>query len=81
MGNITSISNFKTLRIFIDDILHIDLPLENHDGLQAWFEHVGQKSNAKYFIDLYRKTGNTISLEYSKKEDWINVLKEFEKSL
>ena len=72
VNNIKAIKNFSSFRIYINDILHLQLLMDNHDGLQSW--HVG-KNNRTYIIEFYRKKGEPILLEYDKKEKWETILK------
>lgn len=64
--------DYYSLRIYINDILHVEIRMENHDGVQSWYE--GSRKRM-YFIEFYRKEGDPILLGYDEVENWKAVLK------
>lgn len=75
---ITAIRHLNSLRIYIDNILHLELPIDNHDGVQSWL--VGT-NNPYYCIEFYRKQGEPILLEYEDKDIWVRILDLIDKKL
>lgn len=63
---------YYSLRIYINDILHLEVRMDNHDGVQSWYEGDNHRN---YFIEFYRKKGDPILLEYDNFENWKEILK------
>lgn len=75
MKNNPKIVGFRdqfTFKIYINDLLHLEIRMANHDGMQSWLE--GSKTQM-YFIEFYRKEGKSILLEYEDIENWKTILK------
>lgn len=72
MSKVSAIRDFKSLKIYIDGLLHLELPMNNHCGVQSWLEGSNKQM---YFIEFYRKEGNSILLEYDDKDIWCEILK------
>lgn len=72
MAKIEATRDYYSLRIFINDILHLEVRMENYDGCQSWYE--GSKKKM-YFIEIYKKEGQSIVLGYDDFENWKSVLK------
>lgn len=70
-NKITCFRDYYHLKIYINGILHIHLNMENHDGLQSWYEGSGHRN---YFIEFYRKEGEPILTGYDLKENWVEIL-------
>ena len=68
---ITAYRDWQCLRLYINDLLHLELRMENHDGMQSWYEG---SFNSTYCIEFYRKEGNPILLQYDEKETWKTIL-------
>ena len=64
--------DFQSLKIYINGLLHLEIRMNNHDGVQSWYE--GSKKKM-YFIEFYRKEGNPILLAYDEYENWKTILK------
>ena len=64
--------DFQSLRIYINDILHLEIRMNNHDGVQSWCEGTKKKM---YFIEFYRKQGTPVLMGYENFEDWKTILK------
>ena len=64
--------DFQNLRIYINGILHLEIRMNNHDGVQSWYE--GSKKKM-YFIEFYRKEGGPILMGYDEFEIWETILK------
>lgn len=78
MNKIHAERDFHSLRIYVNELLHLELPMKNHNGLQSWLE--GSKKHM-YFIQLYRKQGESIILEYDDRSIWEEVLKLIEANI
>lgn len=68
---IEAIRDFQSFKIYINTLLHLEVRMKNHDGMQSWYE--GSKKKM-YFIEFYRKKGNSILMGYDIKETWQNIL-------
>jgi len=62
----------RSLRIYIDEILHVEILIGNYNGLQSWLE--GSKKKM-FFIEFYFKQGNSIILEYDEFDMWKTILR------
>jgi len=69
---------YYSLRIYINDSLHLELRMENHDGVQSWYEGDRYRN---YFIEFYRKEGEPILLGYDDVDNWKEVLKLIDENL
>lgn len=72
------VRSFYSLKIYIDNILHLEIRMENHDGIQSWYEDSGKKM---FCIEFYRKVGASILLEYDEKDKWETILKLIDKNI
>jgi hypothetical protein len=70
-------SDFKDIRIYIDEVLHIQFERKNFIGIQTWIE--GRK-NRNFFIEIYTKY-KAIKLEYDKEEIWKTILDILDKNI
>lgn len=61
----------KYLKIYIEGILHVNIPLEEYNGLQSWLEG---DNTYMYYIEYYLKSGGSILCEYEDREIWENIL-------
>lgn len=69
---ITATRDYYSFRIYINDLLHVEIRMENYDAVQSWYE--GSKKRM-YFIEFYRKEGEPILLGYDEAETWTEILK------
>jgi hypothetical protein len=69
---------FKSLKIYINKILHLELRIKNHDGVQSWFEG---DNNKMYYIEFYRIKGEPILLEYNDIKVWKLMLEIIDKNI
>jgi len=60
----------KSLKVFIEDILHLEVRMDKYLGLQSWLDGGG---SSMYYIEICMDGGN-ILLEYDDKELWKGVL-------
>lgn len=67
-----------SLRVYINDLLHFEVRMSNHDGIQSWVE--GSKGRI-YFIEFYRKEGRPITLCYDKRETWEKIINLIDKNI
>lgn len=70
---VTSLRDWQSIRIYIDKILYLYLPLKGFNGLQAFLE------DDRYLIEIYNK--KTIVLEFREKDKWEKVLKHLDENL
>lgn len=70
-------SDFKNLKIFINDILHLSIEKKNYRGLQSW---ISGSLYHNYYIELYIKDIK-IRLEYDKEDIWKTILDLLNKNL
>ncbi len=75
---ITCLRNNHNLRIYINEILHLQIIMENHNGLQSWLEGT---NNFNFFIELYKKGQPSVLCEYDDKERWETILKLLDENL
>lgn len=71
-NKIIATRDYFSLRIYINDLLHFEVQMENHDGVQSWYE--GTKKRM-YYIEFYRKQGEPIMLAYDDVKNWEIILK------
>ncbi len=67
-----------SLKIYINKLLHLELRMNNHDGIQAWLEG---SSKHMYFIEFYREEGDPVLLEYDEVDIWETILKLLDKNI
>ncbi len=72
MANITAKRDYYSLRIYINDLLHVDVKMENYIAFQSWFEG---SQNKLYFIEFYFKEGEPLLLGYDERSTWESILK------
>lgn len=77
-AKITCSVTFRYLKIYINNVLHFQLLLENHDGVQSWLLGENVKT---FFIEFYRKEGEPILLEYDSYDIWIEILNLIDKNI
>lgn len=70
--NIKVVLSYNTLRIFIDNILHLSFKKDSLIGIQSWVEE------NKYCIEYYLVNGSILS-EYDSVVKWKLILKELSK--
>lgn len=58
------------IKVYINDFLHLQIPLDNHNGIQSYIEG----TYTPYHIDFYRKSGETIKCEYENRNLWESIL-------
>lgn len=78
MNTVSAKKDLRSLRIYINNLLHLEILMDNHDGLQSWLEGSGRYN---YFIEFYRRNSKSILCEYDDRNIWENILKEIEKNL
>lgn len=67
--HITVKRDYEQLKIYIGDILHLQLKLMDLIGFQSWIHGANE-----YFIEFYYPT-TKITIVYGTKEKWICILK------
>ena len=60
-----------SLRVHIDGVMHLDLPMQDYGGLISWID---DGDITLYCIEIYRKNDKPILVEYVSKEVWKDVL-------
>lgn len=71
-------NDLHSLKIYINDLLHFSLLIENYIAIQSWIAGTKKK---RYYIEFYLKEGESITLEYEKFELWKSILEELDKNL
>lgn len=66
--------HYTTLRIYIDNILHLSIKQEELIGFQSYI-----MGTQDFFIEFYMKNGPIIECKYTKKEIWIEILNQLDK--
>lgn len=64
--------DYQAFRIYINDLLHLQIIMSNHDGVQTWYEGTQKRM---YFIEFYRKEGQPIQLTYDEVGTWKEIIK------
>jgi len=72
MPNITAFRDFNCFRIFINDLLHLDIKMEGYKGFQSWYEG---STNRMFYIEFYFKEGEPIYAAYDDQATWEEILK------
>lgn len=67
---------FYDLKIYIKQILHLHIRVDDFIGIQSWYDRMGV-----YYIELYFKNSNTINLEYSEENVWLKILLLFDTNI
>lgn len=75
MTTVTSYITDTTMRIYINDLLHVSLKLSALLGINSWIEGDNQD---QYFIE-YTLVGGVIQCEYNTEAKWVSVLQELNK--
>ena len=70
---VTSLRDWKSIRLYIDKVLYLYLPLKGFNGLNSYLE------DDRFYIELYNK--KTILLEFRERDKWEQVLKHLDKNL
>ena len=70
--------DWQALRIYINDLIHYQCPMENYDGVESWYEG---SQNRTYFIQINRQIGNPHKLAYDEAETWKEILKQLDKKI
>lgn len=78
MPRITATRDLRALRVFINELLHLEVLMEGYAGLQAWQE--GSR-RCVYKIEFYRDKGKRIVCEYEERDVWEGVLKVVQEKL
>ena len=68
---ITCFRDNYNLRIYINNVLHLQIMMKNYDGLQSWLE--GTKKFT-FYIEIYKKDQPSVLCEYDERERWETIL-------
>lgn len=74
-SKVTAVRDHLSLRVYIDSILHFEVRVAGHIGVQSWIECGKKCSFYVYCIEFYRIQGKPIKMEYYKREIWEQILK------
>lgn len=79
--NITSNVSHASVKVFVNDILHIHFARARFVGLSSWqYEKEGRKDQGgMYYIEIVLDGGN-VTVDYDRRDMWIGVLAELEKA-
>lgn len=72
---ITGEIDHYTIRIYVDNVLHLYIWKEQLLGFQSWID-----TKRRHVIEYYLKDGKILS-EYDDRETWVQVLKILEENL
>lgn len=75
---VTALRKYQSLRVYIDDTLHVDFLMDNYTGMQSWKE--GTKRFI-YKIEIYFKRGAPMLLGYDAESLWKEVLTTLDSNL
>lgn len=78
MAQVTAKRDLRALRVFINDLLHLEVLMEGYSGLCSWQEGT---SRCVYKIEFHRDRGNSLLCEYEDRGLWEQVLRAVEKNL
>jgi len=67
---VTAKRKYEQLKVYIEDILHLQIKLIDLIGFQSWIHGTNE-----YFIEYYFVGGAKITTAYGEKDRWIEVLK------
>ena len=76
--NVTTKKTLKNLKIYIEGLLHVSIPIKEYSGLQSWLEG---DNTYTYHIEFYLNNGQTIICEYEDKKLWEEILKQIDSGL
>lgn len=75
---VTLKKTLKNFKIYIEGLLHVNVPIEEYSGIQSWLE--GDNTHT-YYIEYYLKNNQTILCEYEDRKLWEEILKQIDKNL
>lgn len=78
MIRITAKRDLRALRLFINDLLHLEIILDSYVGMQSWQEGTRK---CVYKIEFYLNNGIEILCAYEDRAVWEQVLKLLEENL
>jgi hypothetical protein len=68
----------KYLKIYVDESLHLNIPIEEYSGIQSWIEG---DNLCTYCIEFYLKNGQKILCTYEDKKIWMLILNKIDEVL
>ncbi len=68
----------KDLKIYINGLLHLQIMMDNHVGIQSWYEGTNHKH---YKIEFYQKEGESFYSAYQIRETWEEILRLVDKNI
>jgi hypothetical protein len=69
---IECVRSYGDIRIRINGVLHLCVPLKDFAGLQAWYEGDAKRI---YFLEINLKGAEPILCEYVDESNWTRILK------
>ncbi len=72
---ITSVISRASVKVFINDILHVHFMRDKFLGLQSW-----RYENEQMFYIEITLSGGVFTCDYDRQDLWLGVLKELEKA-
>lgn len=76
--NVILKKTLKNFKIYIEGLLHVNIPIEEYSGMQSWLE--GDNVYTHY-IEFYLKNGQRILCEYEDRKLWEEILKQIDEQL
>lgn len=71
---ITSEITVSSIKVRIDDILHLHIPRDRYVGLHAW----QFRDESTFYLEIILN-GGTILAEYDRRDMWVSILAELDK--
>jgi hypothetical protein len=76
--NITSNISHASVKIYINDVLHIHFMRSRFAGLSSW-QYEKEGGHGMYYIEIVLDGGN-VTVDYDRRDIWLGILAELEKS-
>lgn len=68
----------KRFKLYIEELLHLDIPTDSYIGMQSWLDDRGTYS---FVIEFYFKDSKPIFCEYEDRKLWESILILVDKNL
>lgn len=76
--NITSNISHASVKIYINETLHIHFVRSRFAGLSSW-QYEKESAGGMYYIEIVLDGGN-VTVDYDRRDLWLGVLSELEKA-
>ena len=75
---ITSNISHASVKIYVNDVMHIHFVREKFAGLSSW-QYETEGAAGMYYIEIVLDGGN-VTVDYDRRDLWLGVLTELEKA-